>query len=310
MPSVGLVGVGGWGKNHARVLGEMGALGAVCDVDFSRASFYAKRYGCPAFDSVEEMLSSARLEAVHVCTPTVTHAQVAKRILESGMSVFVEKPLAATTAEGEMLATLADEKKEVLAVGFIERFNPAVAYLKELVSKGRMGELLLSEFHRESRWGGIKDVGIVKDTTVHDIDTARWIFAEEPVQVFARTGRVRSQYEDFAVVVLGFKGHRSAILTSNWVTPKKERMMEAVFTEGVVTLNFVTQEVRIDSETSTEIPRLQAQEPLAAEIKAFLDCVATGKKPLVDGWDAIRTSKIAEAAVYSSERGLPIFLQL
>ncbi|HVP22409.1 MAG TPA: Gfo/Idh/MocA family oxidoreductase [Conexivisphaerales archaeon] len=310
MPSVGLVGVGGWGKNHARVLGEMGVLKAVCDVDAARAASFARRYGCPSFTSVDEMLSSTQLDAVHVCTPTVTHAQVAKRLLESGLSVFVEKPLAATTMEGEMLATLADEKKKVLAVGFIERFNPVVAYLKDLVSKGRMGELLLAEFHRESRWGGIKDVGILKDTTVHDIDTARWIFAEEPVQVFARTGRVRGRFEDFAVVVLGFKGHRSAILTSNWVTPKKERMLEAVFTEGVVTLNFVTQEVRIDSETNTEIPRLQAQEPLAAEIRSFLDCVATGRKPLVDGWDAIKTSKIAEAAGYSSERGLPVFLHL
>jgi UDP-N-acetylglucosamine 3-dehydrogenase len=310
LPSVGLVGVGGWGKNHARVLGEMGVLKAVCDVDSSKAEFFAKRYGCPSYKSVEEMLSAAQLDAVHVCTPTVTHAPVAKRLLESGLNVFVEKPLAATTPEGEMLANLADEKKRILAVGFIERFNPVVAYLKDVVSKGKMGELLLAEFHRESRWGGVKDVGILKDTTVHDIDTARWIFAEEPLQVFARTGKVRGQFEDFAVVVLGFKGHRSAILTSNWVTPKKERRLEAVFTEGVVSINFVTQEVRLDSETSTEIPRLQSQEPLSAEIKSFLDCVEKGRKPLVDGWDAIKTSKIAEAASYSSERGLPIFLQL
>jgi len=310
MPSVGLVGVGGWGKNHARVLGEMGVLAAVCDLDASRASSFAKRYGCPSFTSVKEMLSSCKLDAVHVCTPTVTHAGVAKAVLESGLSVFVEKPLAATTAEGEMLATLADEKRKVLAVGFIERFNPVVTYLKDLVSKGKMGELLLAEFHRESRWAGIKDVGILKDTTVHDIDTARWLFAEEPVQVFARTGKVNGQFEDFAVVVLGFRGHRSAILTSNWVTPKKERSLEAVFTEGVVTLNFVTQEVRIDSEAGTDIPRLQAQEPLSAEIKSFLDCVASGSRPRVDGWDAIKTSKIAEAAGYSSEKGLPIYLQL
>ncbi len=82
MPSVGLVGVGGWGKNHARVLGEMGVLAAVCDLDTSKASFFAKRYGCPAFSSVEEMLSASKLDAVHVCTPTVTHAQVAKRLLK------------------------------------------------------------------------------------------------------------------------------------------------------------------------------------------------------------------------------------
>jgi UDP-N-acetylglucosamine 3-dehydrogenase len=310
MPSVGLVGVGGWGKNHARVLGELGVLKAVCDIDKAKAESAAKGYGATAFATVDEMLSNVKLDAVHVCTPTVTHAEVAKKLLESGLHVFVEKPLAATVAEGEMLATLADQKKRLLAVGFIERFNPAVAFLKDLVSKGEMGELLLAEFHRESRWGGIKDVGILKDTTVHDIDTARWIFDEEPVQVFARTGRVRGDFEDFAVVVLGFKGHRSAILTSNWVTPKKERNLEAVFTEGVVTLNFVTQEVRIDSERGTEIPRLQAQEPLSAEIKSFLECVEKGGKPRVDGWDAIKTSKIAEAASYSSEKGLPIFLQL
>jgi UDP-N-acetylglucosamine 3-dehydrogenase len=310
MTNVGLVGAGGWGKNHARVLGELGVLRAVCDIDYSRAQLHAKKYGANAYSSIEEMLSREDLDAAHVCTPTVTHAQVAKRLLESGLHVLVEKPLATTTEEGEMLANLAEEKGALLAVGFIERFNPAVSYLKELVSQKRMGELLLAEFHRESRWGGIKDVGVVKDTAVHDIDTARWIFAEEPRQVYARTGRVMGEFEDFAVIVLGFGGHRSAILTANWVTPKKERRLETVFTEGVARLDFVSQEVRLDSERGTEIPRLQVQEPLMVEVKSFIRCVETGAKPLVDAWDAIKTSRVAEAASYSSERGLPVFLEL
>jgi UDP-N-acetylglucosamine 3-dehydrogenase len=310
LTSIGLVGVGGWGKNHARVLGELGILRAVCDIDVAKAELHAKRFGAHTYDSLEAMLSSEQLDAVHVCTPTTTHASIARRVLEAGLHVFVEKPLAATTAEGEMLATLAQEKKRLLAVGFIERFNPAVSYLKDLVSQKKMGELLLAEFHRESRWGGIKDVGIVKDTSVHDIDTARWIFAEEPTQVFARTGRVMGQFEDFAVIMLGFSRHRSAILTANWVTPKKERTLEAVFTEGVATVNFITQEVRIDSERGTEIPRLQSQEPLLVEIKSFVSCIQENSRPLVDGWDAIKTSKVAEAARYSSERGLPVYLEL
>ncbi|MDG6933549.1 MAG: Gfo/Idh/MocA family oxidoreductase [Nitrososphaerota archaeon] len=310
MVRVGLVGVGGWGKNHARVLSELGALAAVCDMDIAKAEFFAKKYGVKAYDSTDKMLASEKIDVANICTPTTTHFSIAKQLLEYGLDIFVEKPLAATVEEGRKLVSLSEERKRIVGVGYIERFNPAVARLKQIVSESSLGELILAEFYRENRWGGVKDVGILSDTTVHDIDTARYIFGEEPQQVFCRTGSVMGPHEDFAVVMLGFKRHRTAILMTNWVTPRKERRLSAVFTSGVVTLDFVAQQLRIDKESVTEIPRFQTQEPLLLELKSFLDSVQNRSRPLVDAQEALGTSLIAEAAIYSSKKGLPVSLQV
>ena len=153
-------------------------------------------------------------------------------------------------------------------------------------------------------------MGILLDTTVHDIDTARYIFGEEPLQVFARTGKVSGQHEDFAVLMLGFRGHKTATLTTNWVTPAKERKLTAVFTEGVVRLDFVQQEVRIDNESGSTIPTIDHGEPLMLEVRHFMKCLDEGTRPLVDAQEALKTSTVAEAASYSSAKRLPVTLQL
>lgn len=310
MVRIGLVGVGGWGKNHARVLHELGALAAICDLDAARAEEFGKMYNVPYYTSLDEMLSKEKMEAAHVCTPTTTHYSVAKKLLEAGMHIFVEKPLAASVKEGMEISKLAEDRRRIVAVGYIERFNPAVEKLKQIVTKKDLGELLVAEFHRENRWAGVKDVGILLDTSVHDIDTARYIFSEEPYQVFCRTGRVLGPHDDFAVIMLSFKGSRTAILVTNWVTPKKERRLSAILTQGVVRLDFVLREVRVDTDYGTETYQFQSQEPLMIEISSFIDAVKNNKRPVVDAKDAVKTSIIAEAAAYSSKKGLPVNIEL
>lgn len=310
MLKVGLVGVGGWGKNHARVLSELGVLSAICDKDKERAERYAMTYSVPYYTSIDEMLSSEKLDVANICTPTTTHYSVAKKLLEAGLHLFIEKPIAATVKEGMEIAEIAKRTKKIVGVGYIERFNPAVIRFKEMLVKGELGELLVAEFYRENRWQGVKDVGILLDTTVHDIDTARYIFAEEPIQVFCRTGNVLGPHSDFAVLMLGFKDHRTAILITNWVTPKKERRLSAILTQAVVRLDFVTREVKVDTDTGTVTHVYESQEPLKLEISSFLEAVSKGSKPVVDAKEAIKTSIIAEAAEYSSKKGMPVSLEL
>jgi UDP-N-acetylglucosamine 3-dehydrogenase len=310
MLKVGLVGAGGWGKNHARVLSELGALAAICDVDITRAEEFGRKYNVPYYTSIDEMLSKEKIEVAHVCTPTTTHYSVSKKLLESGLHVFIEKPIAASVKEGMEIASLAEEKKRLVGVGYIERFNPAVIHLKEMIVQKQLGELLVAEFYRENRWAGVKDVGILLDTSVHDIDTARYIFSEEPYQVFCRTGKVLGEHDDFAVLMLSFKRSRTAILVTNWVTPKKERRLSAILTQGVVRLDFITREVKVDTDAGAETFQHQSQEPLKLEISSFLEAVSSGKKPAVDARDAIKTSIIAEAAAYSSRKGLPVNVEL
>jgi len=111
MLKVGLVGAGGWGKNHARVLSELGALAAICDVDITRAEEFGRKYNVPYYTSIDEMLSKEKIEVAHVCTPTTTHYSVSKKLLESGLHVFIEKPIAASVKEGMEIASLAEERR-------------------------------------------------------------------------------------------------------------------------------------------------------------------------------------------------------
>lgn len=311
MVKVGVVGAGGWGKNHLRVLKDLNALAGFCDIDPAKVKTYSERYAVKGYTSVDELLNHQDLDAVTICTPTSTHYEIARRTIQAGLQTFVEKPLTYTSDEGEKLVELAEKKRVMLTVGYIERFNPAVTELKSFLKRGTLGEPLLLEFHRENKWAGnVLDVGVVADTSVHDIDTARWIFEAEPRVVFARTGRVVSQHEDFAAIILGFDGRKTAFIASNWVTPKRVRQLIAVCTEGIATLDFITQEIRIDGSEGTTIPRRRWQEPLLLELQSFVESVEKKRRPLVTGRDAVNTTKIAEAALISSQTGAPIHLEL
>jgi UDP-N-acetylglucosamine 3-dehydrogenase len=309
---VGVVGTGGWGKNHLRVFNEFGVLSCLCDIDQVRAEQWSQKYGCRAYTDLDKMLSSEKLDAVTVCTPSSTHFSVASKTLRNKISTFVEKPMTASSSDGQKLVELAKDSGVFLTVGFIERFNPAVVDAKKAVKEKTLGEPLLLEFHRENKWAGrITDVGIVADTSVHDIDTARWIFDEEPSLVFARAGNVLSETrEDFAAITLGFKERKTAFIVSNWVTPKRLRQLSIACTQGVISLDFITQEIRFDDAKGTTIPRRDVKEPLGAEMDAFLDSLRNHRAPLVKPSDGLNNTIIAEAALASSSSGTPIYLKL
>ncbi len=309
MTRVGVVGTGGWGKNHVRVLNELDCLAAVCDLDSARMGAYSKKYRVPGYSSLDEMAKKERLDAVTVCTPASTHLAIASKALEAGLHTFVEKPMTTTSQEAERLIDAAKKANRVITVGFIERFNPAISDLKRIIAKKELGELILLEFHRENRRGeNIVDVGIVKDASVHDIDTARWLFAEEPKVVFARVGTVKWKNEDFATVLLGFSGQKTAFLTTNWVTPSRVRTLSAVFSGGVIDVDFVSQQTSIHEEGGTRVPTRAFQEPLALELKEFVAAVQQNRKPLVTGEDGLKATRIAEAILASSSSGTPIYL--
>lgn len=309
---IAVVGTGGWGKNHLRVFHDLGMLTCLCDVDAERAAQWAHKYDCKAYTSVDKMLESERLDAVTVCVPTTLHFEVASKVLKKRINTFVEKPMTANSTDGKKLVELAKDSGVFLTVGFIERFNQAVVEAKKAIKEKVLGEPLLLEFHRENKWtGNITDVGIVADTTVHDIDTARWLFDEEPKLVFARLGNVISEKrEDFAALTLGFQGMKTAFVVSNWVTPKRSRQLTIVCTQGVISLDFVTQETRFDDAKGTTIPRREFKEPLMAEMIAFADSLNSGRQPLVRPTDGLNNTIIAEAALASNASGTPIYLNL
>jgi UDP-N-acetylglucosamine 3-dehydrogenase len=309
-----IVGVGGWGKNHARVLHDFGSLVAICEIDPQRGKELADKYGAALYSSIDDMLNNEKkLDACLVCTPTKTHSGIAKRIMEKGINVFVEKPLSFSSKECEEMMDVAERNKVILTSGYIERFNPAVQEVKRLIDSNKYGDLLMMEFHRENRMPlHVKDVGIIYDTSVHDIDTAMFLFNCRPQVVFALSGKKFHTYEDFATIMLGFRDHKVAIIASNWITPKKVRKFSAVCTDGTIAGDFITQEITIDYKEATIIPRRQQfQEPLTLELQSLLDAI-DGKinKPVISAIEATNVTRVAEAALLSSNTGSPIYLDL
>ena len=305
------IGVGGWGKNHTRILSQLGVLSAVCDTDSQRSKEYGEKYSVNHYESLDDLLISEEFDGAFVVTPTSTHTEIATKLLEAKKHVFVEKPMTYKSEDGEKLAKLAEKNKVILTCGYIERFNPAVDVVKKFVKEKKFGELVMLEFHRENRMPlHIKDVGIIYDTSVHDIDTANWLFDDMPHVVFARAGKIKHEHEDFASIMLGYKDNKVAIISSNWITPKKVRKFNAVCTDAIISSDFITQEIIVEKNDKTETVQNEKQEPLLLEIESFLGTIDGKNEQVVKSQEAVNVTKIAEAALLSSQKGIPIYLDL
>jgi len=305
------IGTGGWGKNHIRILSQLGVLVAVCDTDFQKSKEYGEKYSINHYESLDELLSSEEFDGAFVVTPTSTHAKIAKKLLEAKKHVFVEKPMTYKSEDGEKLAKLAEKNKVILTCGYIERFNPAVEVVKKMVKEKKFGDLVMLEFHRENRIPlHIKDVGIIHDTSVHDIDTANWLFDDMPQVIFARAGKIKHEHEDFASIMLGYKNDKVAIISSNWITPKKIRKFNAVCTEAIITSDFISQEIIVEKDEESKTIQNEKQEPLLLEIKSFLGAIEGKNELVIKSQEAVNVTKIAEAALLSSQKGIPIYLDL
>jgi len=305
------IGVGGWGKNHPRVLSEFGVLSAICDTNSQRAEEFGKKYSVNFYNSFENLLEKEKFDAALVCTPTFTHSDITARLIENKKHVFVEKPMTYLSEDGQNLIDAAKRNNVILTCGYIERFNPAVASVKDFLKSRKYGDLIRLEFYREHRMPQhIKDVGVIYDTSVHDIDTAMWLFDETPEVVYAIAGKINHEHEDFATITLGFKDNKTATISSNWITPIRVRNFNAVCTEARIFSDFITQEIRIETDNGTENPKNVKAEPLSLEIKNFLDSIEGKNDLLVKPEQAVNVTKIAEAALLSSQKGTPIYLDL
>ena len=266
-----LIGIGGWGKNHARILSQLGVLTAICDIDDEKRKEFGKKYSVNSYKNFNEMLESENFDAAFVCTPTNTHYQITIQLIQEKKDVFVEKPMTYLSEDGQKLIELAKKNKVVLTCGYIERFNPAVSLVKNYVLSRKYGELLMLEFHRENRLPNhIKDVGIVHDTSVHDIDTAMWLFDDTPETVFARAGQIKHEHEDFATIMLGFKDNRTATISLSWITPTRVRNFSATCTGGIIFSDFISQDVTIKTEIIRKCQKKKKKSRCYLKFRIFL----------------------------------------
>lgn len=309
MLRVGVVGVGMMGQHHARVYSELAKeekveLVGVADANFERAKEIAKKFGTIPYADYRE-LAREHLDAVTVAVPTSLHKDVALEFIKEGTSVLVEKPIADTIENAEALISAAEERGVTLMVGHIERFNPAVLRLKELISQGELGKLVTISAKRVGPMAArIRDVGIIIDLGVHDIDVISYLFDERVRTVYARAGNVvhPAGVEDHALITLGFD-EGTGIVETNWLTPHKTRNLTVVGTGGIAYLNYIEQSLRLYNSDWIKEAKIEKREPLRNEIEHFIGCVEAGKRPIVDGEAGLHALKVALLAQESARTG-------
>jgi UDP-N-acetylglucosamine 3-dehydrogenase len=310
--NVAVVGCGSWGRNHARVYKDLqsAALLAVADVNQSVAEEIGERYNVDFYTNPDKVFKRSDVEAVSVCTPTVTHADIALTAIEAGKHVLVEKPMTDTIDEAESLIRGAEAQGVYLAVGFVERFNPAVNETIKKISEGEIGEVILAHARRVSRRPlRIGDVGVIKDLAIHDIDIVNQLFRSEVEEVFATAGNIAHQFEDYANIIVRFEGNRNAFLETNWLTPRKVRRLIVTGTNGLINVEYIPQEITVENNQGIYQPFIETKEPLRLELEGFVGSILGDRQPQPTGLDGLKALRICEAALQSAKTGRVVSIQ-
>jgi len=321
MLRVGVIGLGSMGKNHARVCSEINniELVGVSDINPDTAKNIAKRVNTQAFVDYKELISD--IDAAIIATPTVNHFEIANQLLDAGKHILIEKPICESVQNAQMLVDKAENTGLSLAVGHIEKHNPAVKFVKEALVKGEFGQLITLTTKRVSNFPGrIKDVGVILDFGVHDIDVMR-LLAGEIISVYAKAGRFNPgiNHEDHANIVLNFENGICGVMEINWLTPIKIRKLFLTCSGKFIEADYIQQSVKISSSTFKDINEmnlydssvdynvnkvtLEKKEPLRNEIEDFINAIENHQKPLATGSDGLTTLKICQAATQSYKNG-------
>jgi predicted dehydrogenase len=319
-----VIGVGSMGRNHARVYWEMpeADLVGVSDLDQEAAQAIADRYSTRAYSDYRQLLDEGQPDAVTIAVPTVHHLEVALDVIQRGIDLFIEKPIAFSVEDGTQIVSAAEEKGVKLFIGHIERFNPAVIALKDHITKGDLGRVFQIDAHRQGPFPSrINDVGVVIDLAVHDLDIMRYITGSEMVRVYAETERrIHSQYEDLLTGLVRLDDGTVGTLTINWLTPTKIRELLVTGERGLYRVDLLTQDlfffenpvanglewdnlrmlrgVREGAMTRFVIAK---KEPLRSEQEAFLAAVRGEIPVAVTGEDGLRVVEIAQALIASGK---------
>ncbi len=324
LPKVAVIGVGSMGQNHARVYAEIADLVAVADPDEKAGGLTMNRFNTGYYSSFRDLLAQEELDAVSICVPTQNHAEVALAAIHAGVPVLVEKPLAPSVPEAQEIVDAAEEAGAVLAVGHVERHNPAIGVVKRAMDAGQYGDLITVSSRRVSSFPPrVRDVGVVMDLGVHDIDIMRYVVGSPVDTVYALSGqRVNERFEDHANILLRFRNGVNGFVEVNWLTPMKVRRLDLTCLKNFVEVDYTDQSITVSSSTLGaldpfnlyQIPlehhsqkiHVRKEEPLRRELEDFLAAVREKRQPLVTGQDAVETLKVAEAAILSDKEGLVV----
>jgi UDP-N-acetylglucosamine 3-dehydrogenase len=325
---LGLAGLGSMGRNHLRVISNHPdtVLAAIADPDAAALEAAVAQTGAKGFADPLAMIGQAELDGVVLAAPTTAHVGLALAAIERGLSVLVEKPLAATVEDGLAIVAAARLRNVRVQVGHVERYNPAVLEMGRLLRAGWLSTIYAITSRRAGPFPArIRDVGVTVDLGTHDVDMLSWIAGERPVRVYAETAqRLHATHEDLTFGLMHFPSGATGFLDVDWLTPAKRRSLVAVGEEGMFELDYLTQKLTF-TRSNVENPQLiggyattftgdvadiaiQSKEPLIAQLDEFVRVLRTGDKPYVDGEDGLWAVAIANALLTAAAERRPIDL--
>lgn len=310
MMRAAVIGVGAMGRHHARVYDEMSSVELVglCDLDPALSRTLSRRFNTSSYTDYRAMLAETRPHLCSVSVPTQAHCQVTLDALDAGCHVLVEKPIAATLQEGQRMIGKATELDRVLAVGHVERFNPAIIELKNRLDAGEAGQIFQIHARRVGPFPPrVRDVGVVVDLAPHDLDIMRYLTGSEAQRLYAETERqIHTAHEDLFTGMVRFECGVLCVLDINWLTPTKIREISVVGQRGMFLANLLTQDLyfyendlandlswnglsllRGVSEGQMVRLKLDRREPLAVQLEAFATTAAGGDAEIVTGQDGL-----------------------
>jgi UDP-N-acetylglucosamine 3-dehydrogenase len=315
---VAVVGLGAMGSNHCRVLSSLAEARLVAAVDPNldcRQRLESAHPGVSTYVSLDEALSAGDLDVACVATPVDNLAECTLEALAGGLHVLVEKPTARSEQEAAAMAREADERRLLLGVGHVERFNPAVLLLKEKLDDGAIGQVLQMHARRLSPFPNRESMmGVSLDLATHDIDVMRYLSGSEVERVYSETARrVHDTAEDLLCATLRFDDDCTGLLEVNWITPTKVRELSVTGERGMFVVNYLTQEliffehptkatewgtlsgIRGGGEGDMIRFALDRREPLRVEWEEFLAAVRNGGPAPVSIRDGLAALSIATA---------------
>ena len=289
----GVVGVGSMGWNHARIYGELdnAELAAIYDPNPAAAEKAVRKFGGTVAISLDDLM--ARCDAVSVAAPTALHHEIVMALLAAGRHVLVEKPIAETPGQAAEMADLARARGLVLQVGHIERFNPALDALEQLLNRPRFLEVTrLSPYPGRSL-----DIGVVLDVMIHDLDIILHLVKSPVTSIDAVGVAVLSKGEDIASVRLHFANGCVANVTASRISMKKMREIRLFQEDAYLSLNYQKQSAKMfrlkDGKIVRERVTIDKGEPLQRELHHFIDCARAGAQPKVGGDEAAAALELA-----------------
>lgn len=297
---VGVVGTGALGQHHARIYSELAGctLVGVYDVDPERAAEIAGRHQATPFTSLADLASA--VDAVSVVVPTDRHREVAGFLIEQGVHVLIEKPIAATTAEAEELVELARAHQVLAQVGHVERFNPVLSYLEDAARNPRFIEAhRLAPYPppREGLHPRGTEVSVVLDLMIHDIEVILHL-VRSPLKALQAVGApVLSPTEDIANVRLAFENGCVANITASRISPERMRKIRVFLDDAYISLDYQNQSGELYRKREAGFERedvpIEKGEPLANQLQSFVQCVAARSEPVVSAEHAAEALHVA-----------------